>query len=246
VGRSNDPGRESLAGELFHAALPAVSSFTSPRAWASALLGIDEYLNAFEGDSTVQLVRTTLAERLLGLFRATSAPDWPWFEDRVTYGNARLSQALLVSGSRMGRQEMKGVGLESLEWLNSIQRSEAGEFAPIGSNGFHARAGRKAAFDQQPLEACAMVSACLAAQRTSGDAHWGEHARRAFRWFLGWNHLQQPLYDASTGGCRDGLHADRLNENQGAESTLSFLLALLEMRSADRIGSSGSKTRAGA
>jgi hypothetical protein len=79
-----------------------------------------------------------------------------------------------------------------------------------------------------------MVAACLAAERTTGEVRWTEHARRAFRWFLGQNHLQKPLYDAATGGCRDGLHADRINENQGAESTLSFLLALLEMRSAGR------------
>ncbi len=79
-----------------------------------------------------------------------------------------------------------------------------------------------------------MVAACLEAQRVTGDDSWADHARRAFNWFLGQNQLQQPLYDASTGGCRDALHADRVNENQGAESTLSFLLALLEMRSADR------------
>jgi len=234
VGRCDDPGKASLAGDLFHAALPAVSAFTSPRAWASTLLGIDEYLHAFQGESTVQLVRTRLAERLLELFRTTSTPEWPWFEEGVTYDNARLSQALIVSGSRMGHGEMESAGLRSLEWLVAIQRSEIGEFAPIGSNGFYRRAGRKAAFDQQPLEACAMVAACLAAERTSGDVRWTEHARRAFRWFLGQNHLQKPLYDAATGGCRDGLHADRVNENQGAESTLSFLLALLEMRSVGR------------
>lgn len=234
VGRSSDPGRHSLGGDLFHAALPAVSSFTSPRAWAFALLGIDEYLRAFQGDSNVQSMRKTLGERLLDLFRRTSDHEWPWFEDRVTYCNARLSQALIVSGSWMGHEEMTAAGTRSLEWLTSIQRSEDGYFTPIGSNGFYGRAMPKASFDQQPLEACAMVSACLEAQRVTGEARWAEHARRAFNWFLGQNHLQQSLYDASTGGCRDGLHADRMNENQGAESTLSFLLALLEMRQADR------------
>lgn len=234
IGRGEDPGKASLAGELFHAALPAVSTFTSPRAWASTLLGIDEYLNAFQGESTVQLVRSDLAERLLRLFKVTSTAEWPWFEDRVTYDNARLSQALIVSGSRMDHQGMTSAGLRSLEWLLTIQRSELGEFSPIGSNGFYRRGARKAAFDQQPLEACAVVTACLAAERASGDVRWRDDARRTFSWFLGQNHLQRPLYDASTGGCRDGLHADRVNENQGAESTLSFLLALLEMRSAER------------
>jgi hypothetical protein len=235
VGRSSDPGRQSLGGNLFHGALPAVSGFTSPRAWAFALLGIDEYLRAFQGDSNVHAVRQTLAERLFDLFRRTSGREWPWFEDRVTYCNARLSQALIVSGSWMEHTEMLAAGTRSLAWLASIQCSPDGYFAPIGSNGFYARGGLAASFDQQPVEACAMVSACLEAQRVTADRRWAEHARRAFNWFLGQNHLQQSLYDASTGGCRDGLHVDRMNENQGAEATLSFLLALVDMRSADRV-----------
>jgi glycosyltransferase involved in cell wall biosynthesis len=234
VGRSGDPGRHSLGGQLFHAALPAVSGFTSPRAWAFTLLGIAEYLRAFQGDSSVQAVRATLAHRLLDIYRRASTRDWPWFEESVTYGNARLSQALLVSGSSMENAEMIAAGALSLEWLASIQRSDDGFFAPVGSTGFFSKGATKAAFDQQPLEASSMVSACLEAQRVTGDARWAKHARCAFGWFLGQNHLQQSLYDSRTGGCRDGLHADRVNENQGAESTLSFLLALLEMRTADR------------
>ena len=236
VGRAGDPGRQSLCGHLFHAALPVVSGFTSPRAWAFVLLGIDEYLRAFQGDSNVQSVRETLADRLLDLFRRTSRPAWPWFEDRVTYCNARLSQALVVSGSWMEHGEMMAAGLRSLEWLASLQCSEDGYFASIGSNGFYGRGEAKASFDQQPVEACAMVSACIEARRVTGDEQWAKHSRRAFNWFLGQNQLQQSIYDATTGGCRDGLHADRVNENEGAESTLSFLLALLEMRSADRAG----------
>ncbi len=234
VGRSEDPGKQSLGGDLFHAALPSVAIFTSPRAWAFSLLGIDEYLRAFQGDSNVQALRTVLSERLLNLFRRTSDSSWPWFEDCLTYSNARLSQALIVSGTRMEHEEMTAAGTRSLRWLVDIQCSEDGYFAPIGSNGFYRRGARKALFDQQPVEACAMVSACLEAGRVTGDGQWAHHARRAFSWFLGQNHLQQSLYDAATGGCRDGLHADRVNENQGAESTLSFLLALAEMRSADR------------
>jgi hypothetical protein len=136
----------------------------------------------------------------------------------------------------MGNEEMTTAGSRSLEWLAEIQLSEDGYFAPIGSDGFYERGGRRASFDQQPVEAYAMVSACLEAERVTGDARWAELARRAFSWFLGQNHLQRSVYDATTGGCRDGLHADRPNENQGAESTLSFLLALLEMRASDRSG----------
>jgi glycosyltransferase involved in cell wall biosynthesis len=234
VGRSSDPGKQSLGGDLFHSALPVVATFTSPRAWAYALLGINEYLRAFQGDSNVQSTRSHLADRLLDIYRRTSSGEWPWFEERVTYSNARLSQALIASGAWMHHEEMTEAGIRSLEWLATIQCSEVGYFAPIGSNGFYKRGEATAAFDQQPVEACAMVSACLEAGRVTGDMRWAERARRAFNWFLGQNHLQHSLYDASTGGCRDGLHADRPNENQGAESTLSFLLSLLEMRAAER------------
>jgi glycosyltransferase involved in cell wall biosynthesis len=230
VGCSVDPGRHSLAGALFHAALPAVSSFSSPRAWAFALLGIEQYLRAFEGDRSVQAAGRMLGERLLSLFRRTDQPDWPWFETRVTYCNARLPQALIATGSWTGDASMTSTGIRSLEWLTTIQRTPDGYFAPVGTNGFFERGMTAAAFDQQPVDACATVSACMHAFRTTGDHRWAEHARRAFTWFLGQNHLHHALYDPLSGGCRDALHADRLNENQGAESTLSFLLALMDMR----------------
>ena len=183
----------------------------------------------------MQSVRAALAEKLLDLFERTSTPPWPWFEDRLTYCNARLSQALLVSGSRMGRAEMTSAGLRSLEWLVSVQKSPEGYFAPIGSSGFYVRGGTKASFDQQPVEACATLAACLDAYRLTGAASWADQARGTFDWFLGQNELQRPVYDPTTGGCRDGLHADLVNENQGAESTLSFLVALLEMRAEERL-----------
>lgn len=230
VGRSADPGRHSLAGELFHSALPAVSTFSSPRAWAYTLLGIEQYLQAFEGDRNVQSAGREIAERLLGLFRLTDQPDWPWCEDRVTYCNARLSQAMIATGSWTGNAAMTATGLRSLEWLVKIQRTEDGYFAPVGTNGFFERGMTAAAFDQQPVEACATVSACMLAFRTTGDHRWAERARRTFTWFFGQNQLQQALYDPLSGGCRDALHIDRINQNEGAESTLSFLLALMDMR----------------
>jgi len=233
IGRSADPGRSSLAGELFHAALRPLLEFSSPRAWGYALLGVEEYLRAFEGDSGVQAMRRELITRLIDLYRRASGPDWPWFETSLTYANARLAQAVIVSGSAMGDDAVTAIGLEALAWLAKIQTSEDDFFAPIGSNGFYQRGGPKAAFDQQPIEAASMVSACLDALRVSRQPVWAEHACRAFDWFLGQNHLHRPVYDARTGGCRDGLHADRPNENQGAESTLCFLLALVEMRSSD-------------
>lgn len=125
---------------------------------------------------------------------------------------------------------MTATGLRSLEWLMSIQHTADGYYAPVGTNGFFEKGMTAAAFDQQPVEACATVSACMTAFRATGDHRWSELARRAFTWFLGQNQLQQPLYDPMSGGCRDALHVDRVNENQGAESTLSFLMALMDMR----------------
>lgn len=239
VGRAGDPGRHNLAGDLFHAAIPAVSAFTSPRAWAYALLGVDEYLRAFQGDSAIAARREELAERLLDLFRRASRPDWPWFEDSVTYCNPRLSQALIVSGDRMHRQDMIEAGIRSLDWLVTVQSSPERHFAPIGSSGFYERSALPAMFDQQPVEACAMVSACLDAYRVLDDNLWLTRARWAFNWFLGENHLQHWLFDAATGGCRDGLHADRPNQNQGAEATLSFLFALQQLRSITALDTKG-------
>jgi hypothetical protein len=233
VARSSDRSRQTLARELFHVALPATARFTSPRAWAYTLLGIDEYLASFEGESGVESIRSLLVGKLIERFAASSTPSWPWFEDRLTYCNARLSQALVVSGERMRHEEAKAIGLRSLDWLCAMQ-TMGGEFSPIGSNGFWVRGGERAKFDQQPVEAAAMISACLSAYNISGG-RWMERAQRAFQWFLGDNALQTSLYDTSTGGCRDGLHADRVNQNQGAESTISFLTSLLEMRAAAHV-----------
>lgn len=233
VGRAREPGRRTLGGQLFHAALPPVSEFESPRAVAFALLGIHQYLRAFQGESGVEVLQRLLSERLLSRFETNGGDDWPWCEDVLAYDNARLPQALIVSGHQMGHSEMVAAGLAPLRWLVEVQRSKDGMFAPIGSNGFYPRGGTMAQFDQQPIEACATVSACLDAWRVTGDEQWAREMWRAFSWFLGENHLEAALYDPATGGCRDGLHADRPNENQGAESTLSFLLALVEMGALD-------------
>jgi len=235
VGRSIHAGLRGPASRLFDQALQAVLDFTSPRAWAFALFGIQEYLRRFSGDRAARQAREVLAGRLLDAYRRTASPDWPWFEEIVAYCNASLPHALLECGRWMGRSDMIEAGLTSLEWLASVQRSRKGHFVPIGSNGFYRRGGERARFDQQPVEAQAMVSACLAASGVTGEARWQEEARRAFEWFLGRNDLGLSLYDPSSGGCRDGLHPDCANENQGAESTLAFLLALLEMRLTEHV-----------
>jgi hypothetical protein len=232
LGRSRDRGFRGAAGRMFEFSLPAVLEFNSPRAWAYALLGIQEYLHSYPGDRDAQKVRSALSRRLLEMYESIHRPDWKWFENVVAYGNARLPQAMMLAGSASSDDRMLSAGLESLDWLLEIQRCEDnGHFAPIGSQGFYRQGGEKARFDQQPIEAAGAVSACLQAYRVTGDSRWRKEAWSAFNWFLGDNDLQLPLYDSITGGCRDGLHPDRANENQGAESTLSFLMALLEMRS---------------
>jgi glycosyltransferase involved in cell wall biosynthesis len=231
LGHSRDQGLRCAAGRLFEFSLPPVMEFRSPRAWAYALLGIQEYLDSYAGDRDAQKVRSVLARRLLEMYETIRRPDWKWFENVVAYGNARLPQALLLVGSACMDDRMISAGLESLDWLTEMQRGESdGHFVPIGSQGFYRQDGEKARFDQQPIEAAGAVSACLQAYRITGDGRWRNEAWSAFNWFLGDNDLQVPLYDSVTGGCRDGLHPDRANENQGAESTLSFLMALLEMR----------------
>ena len=235
LGRSNTPALQSMAGWVFEQALPAILKTTSPRAWAFALIGIHEYLRRFEGDRRANQVRDELAGRLLTLYKNCRSDEWRWYEAGLTYCNAALPQALLMCGQWIPDKAMTEAGLESLHWLADLQRATAagGHFVPIGSNGFYQRGGERARFDQQPVEAQTMASACLEAYRSTGDERWRKEARRAFEWFLGRNDLNLPVYDPTTGGCRDGLHPDRPNENQGAESTLAFLQTLLELRLAE-------------
>ncbi len=232
LGRSNTPTLQSMAGKLFEQTIHPILETTSPRAWAFALIGIHEYVQRFAGDRLAGQVREELSGRLLILYKKNRADEWRWYEDALTYCNAALPHALLLSGKSVNDKEMTDAGLESLTWLMNLQRTnaEGGHFVPIGSNGFYERGGKRARFDQQPVEVQATVSACLAAYRITGEKSWRREARRAFEWFLGRNDLNLPIYDPTTGGCRDGLHPDRPNENQGAESTLAFLQSLLELR----------------
>jgi glycosyl transferase family 1 len=231
LGRSGDQALRGAAGHLFEIAVPAVVAFTSPRAWAFALLGIEEYLNSFPGDREAQEISSALVTRLVELYKANQSPDWGWFEDVLAYSNARLAQAVLTAGRRNADHEMISVGLKALNWLGEMQRCEGHDhFVPIGSQGFYRKGGERARFDQQPIEAGGTVSACLEAYRITRDDRWRKEAWSAFNWFLGGNDLQIALFDPTTGGCRDGLHPERVNENQGAESTLAFLMAQVEMR----------------
>ena len=233
LGRSKDDGHRNLCALLFQRGLPVVEEFTSPRAWSFALLAMQEYLRSFSGDRTVNQLRDVLTTRLLDLFHANSSKEWQWFETVVTYDNAKLSHAMILSGHWTSRGDVFQAGLRSLRWLVEMQRAEAGHFAPIGCNGFWKRGEERARFDQQPLEAYAIISACLEAFALTHDEYWKRAARRCFEWFLGRNDLGESLYDSSTGGCRDALHQDRVSQNQGAESSLAFYLSLAEMTQAE-------------
>jgi glycosyltransferase involved in cell wall biosynthesis len=220
---------QSLAGQLFSKALLPVLEFTSLRAACFALLGIRDYLARFSGDRQVAQIQETLTQRLYDHFLSCAREDWIWCEDYLCYDNARLAQALICSGTQLNRPEVVDMGLRSLAWLMEVQTSETRHLRPIGSDRVYHRGESKPLFDQQPVDAWASVSACLEAYRTTLDSVWHARARKSFEWFLGRNDLGLQIYDHTTGGCRDGLHIDRVNENQGAESTLAFLLSLGEM-----------------
>jgi glycosyltransferase involved in cell wall biosynthesis len=226
--------RRSWAGALFKAALPIVEEFSSPRAWAFSLLGLDAYCGLVIGDEFAHHMRRLLADKLMALFLATQAEDWPWFEDLLAYDNARLPQGLIQTGLTTRTSSYVDVGIRSLRWLMSLQTTSSGGFRPVGTESFGRIRRKPEAFDQQPIEASATISACLAAWRADGGAEWRAGAMRAFGWFVGENDLQTTLIDPDTGGCSDGLHPDRANQNKGAESALAYLLGCVEIRQFDR------------
>jgi glycosyltransferase involved in cell wall biosynthesis len=229
------PSRRRWAASLFAEALPTAESFRSPRAWAFTLLGLDAYCAAVAEDSLAERVRHLLADRLISILSVVETKDWVWFEEGLAYDNARLPQALIVTGTSTGAPAYVEAGLRSLHWLMTLQTTPAGFFRPIGTAGFGDKRKLPQAFDQQPLEATAAISACLAAWRADGDVEWRAEAARVFAWFLGSNDLSLALVDLETGSCRDGLHRDRPNENRGGESVVSYLLGLSEIRQIARL-----------
>jgi glycosyltransferase involved in cell wall biosynthesis len=229
VGFSRLDGQVGVAMELFERALDAVAEFSSPRAWAFALLGIDAYRKRYAGARTTRALRDRLAERLYSQYKGYATADWPWLEDRLTYANARIPHGLLAAARDMGREDIIEAAVGILDWLCRVQTGPAGRFAPIGNVGWYLREAEPARYDQQPLEAECTVSACLAANHITGDERWIGEATRAFEWFLGRNDPGTPVYDHVTGGCHDGIQAEGINQNEGAESTLSWLLSLLAM-----------------
>ncbi|MGL5114363.1 MAG: hypothetical protein ACRC7G_14100 [Beijerinckiaceae bacterium] len=224
------PSHRAWAARLFAEALPAVEWFRSPRAWAFTLLGLDAYCKAAPADPAASRMRGKLAAKLMHILSVVRTADWVWFEEGLAYDNARLPEALLATGLATEDAAMTTAGLQTLAWLTMMQGDASGGFRPVGSDSFGGLRQQPKPFDQQPLEAAATIAACLAAFRADGSVLWAERAGRAFDWFHGANDLGVPLVDPVDGGCRDGLHPDRANENRGAESAVSYLLACLDMR----------------
>ena len=238
-----DELRRRWAAALFRESLPAVEHFGSPRACSFALLGLSTYCDHIADDTRARRIQSALAERLLSMLEATESAEWQWFEEDLSYDNPRLCQALIVTGRSTGSARYEKAGLRTLRWLMTRQVTEAGLFRPVGSHSFGAKRVEPLPFDQQPLEASATISACLAAWRADGNTAWREDAKRAFRWFLGNNDLAVPLVDLETGSCCDGLHPDRANANRGGESVVSYLLSLVEMRQLARLSHGHSRPR---
>jgi hypothetical protein len=237
IARAPDKGQLAAASSLFNRALPAVETFTHCRSSALALIGINAYLGRFAGSTGAKRVAKMLARRIIREFRKNATEDWYWFEDVLTYDNGKVAQALVTTGVLLENPKMVQVGIAALEWLTKVQ-FEAGFFRPIGNDGWYLKDGHRARFDQQPLEAQSMIEAYGAAYAATGELRWADLANQTFLWYLGQNDLGAPLADSRTGGCYDGLGPEGPNLNQGAESTLAWLLSLAEvhrLRSADPI-----------
>jgi glycosyltransferase involved in cell wall biosynthesis len=222
--------------DLFDRALPPAMGFDAPRAWAYTLLGIHAYLVRYGGDSQARRIREALGQRLFE-FLSSPHPDQrlgsPWPEAQLGYSNGVLPHALLLAGQALGREEMTAQALNLLSWLVN-RESQEGFLAPPSHEGRGEPEEQQTAFDYSPREVHALLEACVAAHQATGERTWSQAAHRCFEWFLGRNVLGKPLYDYQTGGCRDGLHGDHVNQNQGAESTLAWLMSLQAIRAIDQ------------
>jgi len=225
---------QELAAKLFQKALPAAERFKHIRPWSYVLLGLDEYLRSDGSNTRVLELRDMMADHLFEIWKANATEDWPWWEDRLTWGNAKLPHTMLICGAGLSRDDMVKASLKALDWLLGVQTGDSGQLSIIGNKGWFERGRGRARFDQQPIEAKALVQACLTAALVTREQRWADHARRCFEWFRGKNDVGVAMYNADTGGCHDGLHADGADPNQGAESTLAYVLSVLDLHHYER------------
>jgi len=230
IAKTNDKALKAKAEKLFNKALEPLNSFTSPRAWAYSIRGINYYLEEYPESEQFLALAEKLAEKLLDIYKKANSENWIWFENILTYANAVLPHALLIIGKKTNNKGMKEVGLKTLEWLDNVQTDDKNKhFVPIGCKGFWEKGKEKTRYDQQPIEAHEMILACKEAYKITNNPIWKERAIKSLNWYLGENDLKLKLYDAETGACYDGLGHETVNNNQGAESTISALLSLIEM-----------------
>ncbi|MBI2898196.1 MAG: glycosyltransferase [Deltaproteobacteria bacterium] len=222
-----DVGCRMLAREMLFRALPRTLSL-GPRGTALTILGLARLMRAEPGAADVLATLGSLADKLVARYREQATDDWHWFEPTLTYDNAMIPLALFQAYGVTGDRASLRVARESLEFLESV--SFAGPcMSLVGNAGWLRRGGEKSAADEQAIDATAFVLAFRAAYVVTHDHQYLARMRQSFAWFLGTNRLGIPLYDSDSGGCRDGLGATAPNHNQGAESTICFLLSLLEM-----------------
>jgi hypothetical protein len=227
VALDSDDGGRRLAFDMFERALPMVRDF-GPRGTATSMLGLAAVVGVQPTARRFRDVLASLADVLVRRYQVEVTADWRWFEPTLTYDNAMVPLALFRAYDVTGERASLRVARDSLEFLEEVC-FEGGRMVLVGNSRWHTRGGDKPHADEQAIDAAAFVLAFHAAYRSTGDHHYLTRMRESFAWFLGKNRLAQPLYDSSTGGCRDGLGESEANANQGAESTVSFLLALLEM-----------------
>ncbi len=211
----------SVCATLLDRALPSLESLEYIRSRAYAAIGF-AHAHAASKDGKHSAALRYLADEILVSYEATAAGDWRWFEDRLTYDNARLPEALIRAAQTLEESRYGETGLAALAFYESVT-IENGIHVPIGNDGWYLRGGRRARYAQQPLEACAMVDAELAAFDYSGDAGHFATAELALEWYYGKN--SRGIAMANGGGCYDGLDEDEINTNMGAESTLALLSA---------------------
>jgi hypothetical protein len=217
-------GMRASARLIFDRALPWVRVSTSPRTKAYACLGLHERLRSETKDTNLMTNLKEIADSLVALYSRNRVSDWEWFENILSYDNARLSQALLVAYESMRDKVYLEVAEESLRFLGKVTTVNE-TYVPIGNKGWYVKGGQRAIYDQQPIEAGAMVEATTLAYKLTGSESYERGIRQALGWFSGLNTKMAGLYDESTGACSDGINEAGANENQGAESTLAFLLA---------------------
>jgi hypothetical protein len=199
-----------------------------PRGMAYSILGLAGYLQQFPDADDIKHYMEIAADSIVSWFEKNNQPDWPWFEDVLTYDNAILPCALFTASMALNEEKYLEVAQGTCEFL--LDNTFTGNhFSFVGCNGWFRRGQSKAQFDQQPIEAAGTILMLKAAYKATKDKKILKLQRTAFSWFLGENDLGIPLYDSATRGCGDGLGAGGVNLNEGAESTLSFLLSLLTM-----------------